>query len=642
VTAIQAEPQLEPRSATVDDAQPASHVVLDHLAVLLVLGVWAVPLTRASGGRGVHHELVFAGVALMALLLLRPWRFSRASSVLAALVAAAALAVCALTPTGWSGSDVAASYAVSAATFVIIRTYAITAQRRLLVLAAVALASLVQFSEAFLPWWGGRDPAIAMTGTFYWHNPYAAFLIPGAVLGLGLAHANEKPWRFVGWFGAPLCVAGVVFSSSRAALGVLALAWVVTAAIVVRTRRGALRVAAVTLLATVVVLVLPGPPFFPHRASPFAATSARASSGETLDQSGFYRTEFWRESLDVMAHHPAAGAGYHSLSTASALYTPVGWARSQLAHNGYLQPLSDGGLLLGVPFLLAVALAGVRALRTVGRALGPLRRTRDEPQMAVAAVTFLALMAHSGVDFDWSHPSLMIAAAILAAVLFAAGKPSPDATASAVVRRAAPVAVTVLALSLVMSVVTLHAWQRSADTGGNKPVSARLAAASSAFGDFRPAKSVLLQAIATPSAVTDAQAHRAVALTAAAARVDYHLRLWRDTVMAQRGEAAVAVADARALIKGLDGPPIPYVLDYAQVLAAAGNHAEAAVVLTDELRRQVTDGPNSEGAAEVHLLATVDNAGDYACAYQQLSGLIAKGSWAAIVPAPTASCGAAG
>ena len=76
-------------------------------------------------------------------------------------------------------------------------------------------AGLVEFWEAFLPWWGGGHPETAMSGTFYWWNPFAAFLLPGALLGAALAIAGRQTWRTLGWLAAPMCAAGIVFSSSR-------------------------------------------------------------------------------------------------------------------------------------------------------------------------------------------------------------------------------------------------------------------------------------------------------------------------------------------------------------------------------------------------------------------------------------------
>ncbi|HVT21284.1 MAG TPA: hypothetical protein VHE57_07855, partial [Mycobacteriales bacterium] len=179
--------------------------LVDHAAILVALTLWAIPLTRAAGGRGVHNELIYSIVLIAVLLALRAWRTGATAVLLAAATSLAALLVCVFAPTHWYGSDVADGYALAAAAFLAVRRYVRDEDRRKLVAAAVCLACLYQFAQAFQPWWGGRDSSVEMSGTFYWHNPYAAFLLPGAVVGLGLILESRRPWSTVGWVSVPLC-----------------------------------------------------------------------------------------------------------------------------------------------------------------------------------------------------------------------------------------------------------------------------------------------------------------------------------------------------------------------------------------------------------------------------------------------------
>ena len=133
-----------------------------------------------------------------------------------------------------------------------------------------------------------------------------------------------------------------------------------------------------------------------------------------MGQNGGYRMDFWREAIGVFDRHPLAGGGYHSLATASAGHVPTTWPLSPLAHNGYLQVLSDGGLLLGVPFLcaaLVVAWWVVSALVAAGR-------QRDSSTLGLVVPLALgALLAHSAVDFDWSYAADFLVVAVLAGIL---------------------------------------------------------------------------------------------------------------------------------------------------------------------------------------------------------------------------------
>jgi O-antigen ligase len=648
VTAVTAPPSPATSTAAPNPSpRPPLRDVAAHAAALLVLATWAFPLTRGTGGRDPHGLLLFALALLVALPALRAWRVTALGMALAATTATAALLVCVTAPTGWWGADVAAGYVAAAGAFIAARAYATTSQRRLLILAGIALGGLVQFSDSFLPWWGSGNPTNQMTGTFFWHNPYAAFLLPGAILGAAFVVSGHQIVRWIGWVTTPVCAAGIVFSSSRASLAVLVAAWIALAAALVRSRATARRLAAITLLSAAVVLALPGPPFFGHWHSPLAATTARADGGQSLAQNGFYRTEFWREAAEVAEHHPVAGAGFHSLATASAFYTPVGWARSQLAHNGYLQPLTDGGLLLGVPFLLTVGLVGWRAVRRFFSAAWS-RGSPGSPFNAAAAVAVLALMVHSAVDFDWSHPSILVELAVLAACLPRRDSPPAPVTGAKVASRwRRPVAATAFAAiigALVVSVLSLHAWQRT-ERGINAtlPASTRLAAADAALGDFRPAQSVLQTALDKAASVSDAQARQALTLTARPAHVDLHLWLLRDAVLAQRGQGAHAVADAHQALAHVHGDPAPYTYDLARVLEQAGDKAGTTRLLESDLRGQVTGGAAPSAPQELILLAQVASPSDYACLYMALTSTLPAGSsWSSPVPTPAATCRAAG
>ena len=116
--------------------------LLEHAAIVALLAIWAVPFTRATGGRGVHNELLFAAALLILLPAIRVWRAPTRSVVLAAVTAAAALLVCVFAPSGWYGSDVAAGYAIGAAAFVAARRYVRDEDRRMLIAAAILSLSI--------------------------------------------------------------------------------------------------------------------------------------------------------------------------------------------------------------------------------------------------------------------------------------------------------------------------------------------------------------------------------------------------------------------------------------------------------------------------------------------------------------------
>jgi hypothetical protein len=607
--------------------------LLEHLAMLAMLAIWAVPFTKATGGRGVHNELLFAAALLLILPAVGAWRGSTGSVVLAATTAVAALLVCVFAPSGWYGSDVAVGYAIAAAAFIVARRYVRDAERRTLVAASICVAGLYEFSQSFTAWWGSRSAATEMSGTFYWHNPYAAFLLPGALLGIGLVLTRRSPWTIVGWVTTPICTAGIVFSSSRATMAVVVVGFVLVLALGVRSRADATRGAGIVAATAGVILVLPGPPFFPHYTAPWAGTAERAAS-QSLAQNGGFRTEFWREALQVALHHPLVGSGFHVLATASALYTPSGWARSPQAHDGYLQALSDGGLLLGVPFLCAVAVAlfwGLRQLRA------GLRRSRGGQAVDIvglsAAIALLGAMAHSAVDFDWSHPSILVEFALLAACVAPVVGPH---RAGLWARGVALVAVCGV---LGISISALHQWQID-QPNEQYSTSHLLAEANAPLGDFRPAKAVLSDAAYGDRVITAGEAARALALTDEEAKVDVHLALLRDAVGAQFGLISDPVAAAQHELRHITGSTAPYVLDLALVELEAGDKVSAAELLTADIAGQsAVDAGSPVLQSELELWARRLGVGEaYACEVATARPLLEAQGDTAKLPQPSSAC----
>jgi O-antigen ligase len=169
----------------------------------------------------------------------------------------------------------------------------------------------------------------------------------------------------------------------------------------------------------------------------------------------------------VFDRHPVTGAGYHSLATASVGHVPVGWPLSPLAHNGYLQALSDGGLLLAVPFLGAVVAVCWWVLRSLGQAV----RRRDLSTLGLAVPVSLGVMlVHSAVDFDWSYAADFVLGAILAGLVLGTrrGETAPRTAPSRRVARV--VAVAVLAGVALTGVAAVAA--RGGDLRQSLPISA--------------------------------------------------------------------------------------------------------------------------------------------------------------------------
>lgn len=145
------------------------------------------------------------------------------------------------------------------------------------------------------------------------------------------------------------------------------------------------------------------------------ATRLQESFGDTQGAS-FSRTTIWQETLPVIRDFPIAGTGAGTYSDAMTQYQQsrvwVGsmqrWAHFNNAHSHYLQLLSEGGLLLAIPVLLAL-FAFVKLARAAVLA--------DKGEMFWVRVGAAAGLAGLAVQSIWEVALTMPANAVLAGVL---------------------------------------------------------------------------------------------------------------------------------------------------------------------------------------------------------------------------------
>lgn len=404
---------------------------------------WATYLTWGMGGREPHVVSIGSVLVAVAWVLVRPDRLLPTWVLgLGQALALGAVTVVLTSPTGLAGRDDAASWVLAAETGLLLLAWATDEVRRTLLLAALLGATGAQFAQGWLPWWGAQDPQKLFQGTFYWHNQVGIFLAAGALLALAtLAHGG--PLDRLGWVVAPLAIAGTVFSTSRGSQLGLALGAVLLLVLAGRAVAPRVRLAAGAGLGLVVTWALTGPPFFGERVSPAAATAARS---ESFVGNGVTRLEDWSAAWQVFARWPVTGGGFDGFR-AGTVATEVGERAGQTAyaHNGFLQALSDGGLLLGLPLLAVTVVLGVAVARSLPTAV----RAGDLGQVG-AAVTLLVLCLHSGMDFDWAYPSLLVMVPLVAVLAL-------PATTTAHARHSRTVLWTGLAVVL-LAAGTVAAW----------------------------------------------------------------------------------------------------------------------------------------------------------------------------------------
>lgn len=401
---------IEQPPAVLRDVRSAWAGRAEDVAVGIALLYWATGLVWGVGGRAPHRMSIALVLVAIGWLVVRPWlRLPLWCLTAGAVFAATAFLLPAVAPTGLDGSNEASSWVLAVALGLLVAAWAGTSDRRKLALGIVIVSAGMELAKGLLAWWAGGTADRLFIGTFYWHNQAGIFLAVGAVLALGALTLRVRGIELAGWVVFPLCAAGTKLTTSRASQLALLFGAVVVLLVAISQRRA--RVAG-----TVRWFAAGGLGLLAYRALTssllFADYTGRTlpSRDQTIGTNAQHRLDFWNDAWNNLRHWPLSGTGFHGFGAGSRLTTPHESAYSAYAHNGFLQVLSDGGLLFGLPVLAAVGLGLVTGVRL------SCQQGRTEPTRLLALVAVTCLLLHVGVDFDWAYPALVALTALLLAV----------------------------------------------------------------------------------------------------------------------------------------------------------------------------------------------------------------------------------
>ena len=300
--------------------------------------------------------------------------------------------------------------------------------------AALALAGIVQRAVLgdhayggmkIYGFWQPRSLLTTPFGPFVNRNHFAGWMLMAAPLAMGLALGwGERARRRAGsgWRNALLRLG--THQVGQAQLAALALFVMAVALLMTRSRSGLGGLVAATLIAATVVSRRAGS----RRAGLWVAASLVlllgaafvwagadvadrvAAGGSSLD----LRRRIWHDSAAVLRAFPLAGTGLNTFGAAMLSYqTPPREMHFQEAHNDYLQVLVEGGLLVALPALGAVAALAVAIARRF-------RAGRDDGMtswLRVGAVTGLSAIAlQSTVEFSLQLPGNAVLCVVLMAI----------------------------------------------------------------------------------------------------------------------------------------------------------------------------------------------------------------------------------
>lgn len=266
---------------------------------------------------------------------------------------------------------------------------------------------------ALFMFWGAGNASMRWYSTFYWPNPFAAFLL--LLLPLSMARAVHAPTlRGAISHGAMSVLLGVslVLTYSRGA-------WLIAAVMLplagVLSRPGSwssgLRrglAVAIGVGAAVVLLVHAVPAGVTSNVVERAASIADPAADVSIQG----RVHFWRSALAVFADHPLVGTGAGTFEAVHSAYQtdPRFYARDP--HNVYLQLAAE----MGIVGLAAAAFFLVSLVRLWFRVYA--RGNIEERAVAAGiGVGLLAFLLHSGLDMDWFFPANPAMAFALVGVL---------------------------------------------------------------------------------------------------------------------------------------------------------------------------------------------------------------------------------
>ena len=538
--------------------------------------------------------------ALPILVLCRVWRLPTWWVLLAASLPVSIIATAVLAPGGWAGSERSAAYGYGALAFLAVVSFAVTPARRLMAAFALGLVVLDQFAQSWLAWWGSQDPIRMQAGSFNWHNQFGAFCGVGVVVLTVLALAAEpRRLRGAAAFVTAVLVTGLLGSASRAAVLVVAVACIAALSIAARSvgpARALARAATLAGLSLALGLFLRSTIFFEQWSWPWASLLSRSIQSATGDGGGNFqpvtgnagaRVEYWLAGFRMFLEHPLVGSGLTTFGDATRWLLPPGLQRSVDPHNEVVRAFAEGGLLGGLP-VVAVFLAALALLVSL------LRRgfvvadvVAKDPGRLAGVLGALVLLSHALVDFDWSYPTLAMAAGWCLA-LGAAGAVTTKGTSPAWRRLATAAVVIAVGASLLGSGVANTAQSARAAAEGNGPQA--LQELRSGWLPFAPNHLPALDAVG--AAVTSGEAPPGWVLTALRrrARVDSAASQVLAEAEFARGDRVAGLARLRALAARSPSRAPGLVLAYARLLERDGQRTAAA-----RLAAQVMTGLVAQG-----------------------------------------------
>jgi putative inorganic carbon (HCO3(-)) transporter len=262
----------------------------------------------------------------------------------------------------------------------------------------VVIAGWVCLIALFM-FWGAGNPGTRWYSTFYWPNPFAAFLLLALPIEVfRYVHASVREAWGHGSLSVLLAAALILTYSRGAWLSLLAVAPL--AVVVLRPpswpRAVARGLILIVAIGVAIVFLTRGAALRPGQEVLVRATSVT----DVGDQSILGRLHFWHAAWAIFLDHPlGTGAGTFGVVHAAYQQDPRFYAADP--HNLYLQTAAE----MGVPGVTAIAAMLGSVLLLWRRTMTTSRGTPSYPLIAGTGIALLAFFVHSGIEMNWMFPA---------------------------------------------------------------------------------------------------------------------------------------------------------------------------------------------------------------------------------------------
>ena len=463
-----------------------------------------------------------------------------------------------------------------------------------------------------------------LTGSFYWANPAAAYLMPVIIIGVSRLRAvTWWPWC------ALLVLTGTAFvlADSRGATLVL---MIVLAAYILGTVRG--RSHWLKIVFSLFMILVATTSVIQVRDQVLGGVKSTTPGGRFKEaalggsQSGRDRLEYLSNAMRIWIDHPVLGTGAGTFRDVHPGYQNNVVSASANAHNYFIQTLSELGIV-GLLFTLSTVLC---------LTLGLFRGLWSVSGSSVVFVAAFALFLHMTLDIDAAYPALLGLFAILSGLGYSQG--ATKWARPSWLLPALPAVMMVIAVSSYIGNTAADRARQFASDGDVESAAdlyARANAALVADPDWLNGEGIARYALSLGEPASSGESKLALLRALKAQERDprdaQHHQL-EGRVRAQQGDLAGATkAFHRALELDPHNHP-EYAYDLARIQLARGNRTDAvqtAETMLGRYPKDVVDNRNADTTLKPSLVGLATFVGTQKLAIGDLDGAVMASQLAA-------------